>query len=60
MYIGLKTKFKRHMQENFTTVRGCFGLDTARVKAPGELKKERKKENEDDEGRFSPFPGSSL
>ena len=42
------------------TVRGCFGLDTARVKALGELKKERKKENEDDEGRFSPFPGSSL
>ena len=25
------------------TVRGCFGLDTARVKALGELKKERKK-----------------
>ena len=30
-------------QENFTTVCGCFGLDTARVKALGELKKERKK-----------------
>ena len=25
------------------TVRGCFGLGTARVKALGELKKERKK-----------------
>ena len=25
------------------TVRGCFGLATARVKALGELKKERKK-----------------
>ena len=51
------------------TVRGCFGLGTARVKALGEWKKERKKErrrrrkkeeNEDDETRFSPFPGSSL
>ena len=43
------------------TVRGCFGLGTAHVKALGELKKERKKEeNEDDETRFSPFPGSSL
>ena len=49
------------------TVRGCFGLGTARVKALGALKKERKKEerkkkeeNEDDETRFSPFPGSSL
>ena len=45
------------------TVRGCFGLGTARVKALGEWKKERrrkKEENEDDETRFSPFPGSSL
>ena len=25
--------------ENLTTVRGCFGLGTARVKALGELKK---------------------
>ena len=40
------------------TVRGCSGLVTARVKALGELKKEE--ENEDDESRFSPFPGSSL
>ena len=46
-------------QKNFTTVRGCFGLGTARVKALGELKKEEE-ENEDDETRFSPFPGSSL
>ena len=30
-------------QENFTTVRGCFGLGTARLKALGEWKKERKK-----------------
>ena len=37
----------------------CFGLVTARVKALGELKKEEE-ENEDDESRFSPFPGSSL
>ena len=36
------------------TVRECFGLDTACVKALGALKKE------DDETRFSPFPGSSL
>ena len=47
------------------TVHGCFGLGIARVKALGALKKERKKErkkeeNEDDETRFSPFPGSSL
>ena len=45
-------------------VRGCFDLDTARVKALGLLKKERrrkkKKEKEDDETRFSPIPGSSL
>ena len=40
------------------TVRECFGLGTARVKALGEWKKEE--ENEDDESRFSPFPGSSL
>ena len=42
------------------TVRGCFGLGTARVKVLGEWKKERKKENEDDETGFSPFSGSSL
>ena len=43
------------------TVHGCFGLSIARVKALDALKKERKKEeNEDDETRFSPFPGSSL
>ena len=44
------------------TFRGCFGLGTARVKALGEWKKERKKkeEIEDDETQFSPFPGSSL
>ena len=41
------------------TVRGCFGLGTARVKALGELKKEEE-ENEDDESQFSPIPGSSL
>ena len=43
-------------------VRGCFDLDTARVKALGALKKEeeRKKEKEEDETRFSPVPGSSL
>ena len=41
--ISLKTKFKRHCQKNFTTVRGCFGLGTARVKALGALKKERRK-----------------
>ena len=44
-------------QENFTTLRGCFGLGTAHVKVLGEWKKE---EDEDDETRFSPFPGSSL
>ena len=44
----------------FTTVRGCFGLGSARVKALlGEWKK-KEEENEDDETRFSPFPGSSL
>ena len=44
------------------TVRGCFGLGTARIKALGALKKERRKEeeNEDDKTRFSLFPGSSL
>ena len=44
------------------TVHGCFGLGIARVKALGALKKEERKkdENEDDETRFSPFPGSSL
>ena len=31
----------------------------SRVKALGETKKEEE-ENEDDETRFSPFPGSSL
>ena len=46
---------------NFTTVRGCFGLGTARVKALGTPKKKKKKEeNEDDETRFSPLLGSSL
>ena len=54
-----KLSSKGTCQENFTTVRGCFGLVTARVKALGELKKEEE-ENEDDESRFSPFPGSSL
>ena len=38
------------------TVRGCFSLDTACVKVLGALKKE----NEEDETRFSPFPGSPL
>ena len=44
MYIAvsLKTKFKRHLPGEFTTVRGCFGLGTARVKVLGEWK-ERKK-----------------
>ena len=46
------------------TVRGCFGLGIARLKALGALKKEERKkeeeENEDDETRFSPIPGSSL
>ena len=60
-----KLNSKGTCQENFTTVRGCFGLGTAHVKVLGEWKKERKKErkkeeNEDDETRFSPFPGSSL
>ena len=61
-----KLSSKGTCQDNFTTVRGCFGLFTARIKALGALKKERKKErkkeeeNEDDETRFSPFPGSSL
>ena len=40
------------------TVHGCLGLGIARVKALGALKKEE--ENEDDETRFSPFPGSSV
>ena len=54
-----KQSSKGTCQENFTSIRGCFGLGTAaRVKALGELKKEE--ENEDDETRFSPFPGSSL
>ena len=38
--VSLETKFKR---ENFTTVRGCFGLGIARVKALDALKKERRK-----------------
>ena len=43
------------------TVRECFCLGTALVKALGALKKEEdKEENEDDEMRFSSFPGSSL
>ena len=37
------------------TVREYFGLGTAHVKALGALKKK-----DDDETRFSPFPGSSL
>ena len=42
-------------------IRGRYVLGTARVKALGWLKKERKKEEkEDDETRFSPLPGSSL
>ena len=40
------------------TVRGYFGLGTAHVKVLDEWKKEE--ENEDDETRFSPFPGWSL
>ena len=40
------------------TIRGCLAKHTIRVKALDELKKEE--ENEDDESRFSPFPGSSL
>ena len=45
MYIVVSQKLssKGTCQENFTTVRGCFGLDNARVKALGEWKKERKK-----------------
>ena len=41
--LRLKQSSKGTCQENFTTVRGCFGLGTARVKALGELKKERRK-----------------
>ena len=56
-----KLSSKGTCQKNFTTVRGCFGLGTTRVKALGALKKKKKEEeNEDDETRFSPFPGSSL
>ena len=48
-------------QENFTTVRGCFGLGIARVKALGALKKEeRRKKKKMTKLDFSPFPGSSL
>ena len=39
------------------TLHECFDLGTAHVKVLGEWKKE---ENEDDETRFSPFPGLSL
>ena len=43
------------------TIRGCLALHSIRVKALDELKKERKKEeNEDDKTRFSPLSGSSL
>ena len=48
---------------NFTAIRGCFVLGTARVKALGCLKKKKEEEEyekEDDETRFSPLPGSSL
>ena len=45
---------------NFTAIRGCFVLGTARVKALGCLKKKEEYEKEDDETRFSPLPGSSL
>ena len=40
------------------TIRDCFVLGTARVKALGWLKKERKKEN--DETGFSLLPGLPL
>ena len=54
-----KLSSKGTCQKYFTTVRGCFGLGTGRVKALGEWKK-KEEEDEDDESRFSPFPGSSL
>ena len=38
-----KQSSKGTCQENLSTVHGCFGLGTARVKALGVLKKERKK-----------------
>ena len=38
----LKQSSKGTCQENFTTVRGCFDLDTARVKVLGALKKKKK------------------
>ena len=54
MYIAvsLKQSSKGTCQENFSTVRGCFGLSTAHVMALGALKRE---ENEDDETRFHCF-----
>ena len=57
--VSLKTKFKRHMPGEFHDCSWVFGLGGARVKALGEWKK-KEEENEDDETRFSPFPGSSL
>ena len=41
--VSLKTSSKGTCQENFTTVRECFGLGIARVKALGALKKRKKK-----------------
>ena len=61
MYIvvSLKTKFKRHMPGEFHDCSWVFWFRHCSRKGARRVE-ERKKENEDDESRFSPFPGSSL
>ena len=60
MYIvvSLKSKFKRHMPGEFHDCSWVFW--SWHCSRKGARRVESKKENEDDESRFSPFPGSSL
>ena len=59
--VSLKTNFKRHLPEEFHDCSWVFWFRHCSRKGARRAEERRKKdENEDDETRFSPFPGSSL
>ena len=63
MYIvvSLKTKFKRHMPGEFHDCSLVFwSRHCPRKGARRVVERKKEEENEDDESRFTPFPGSSL
>ena len=64
--VSLKTKFKRHLPEEFHgyswvfRARQCSRKGARRAEERRKKKKEEEEESEDDESRFSPFSGSPL